>query len=389
MTSKPKICFVVNTDWFVKALLGDQFRALSERYDLVLLGNFTNDEISVSDAFPGKVVSIPIARELAPVRDLYALAALVRLFVKERFAAVHSLQPKAGLLTMVAAWLTRVPIRIHTMTGQVWVTRSGPMRQILKAMDRTLAWCATHMLTDSPSQRDFLIEQRIAAPGKVRVLGDGSVSGVDTARFKPSALDRQRVRSELGISDDAIMLLFVGRLSRDKGVGDLAKAFAELSVRHPKLALILVGPDEDGLRAAIEGAGAPTGIRFVDYTPYPERFMAAADIFCLPSYREGFGTVIIEAAAVGVPSVASRIYGVIDAVEEGVTGLLHQAGSVADLSKTLEVLITSPELRQTMGLKARARVEAQFSRNRLTEALIAYYEERLRVDTERSLRVRN
>ncbi|HSC29022.1 MAG TPA: sugar transferase, partial [Vicinamibacterales bacterium] len=282
---------------------------------------------------------------------------------------------KAGLLAMTAAWLTRVPVRVHTFTGQVWATRRGPSRVALKAIDRLVAGAATLAMADSPSQRDFLIEQGVARPSKLIVPGNGSVSGVDGMRFRPSSVLGWDYRERFGIPASHTLILFMGRLHRDKGVLDLARAFAALAGERPDLRLLMVGPDEQGLRREIEGicGSCLARLHFDGFTTTPEAAMAAADILCLPSYREGFGSVIIEAAAAGVPSVASRIYGVVDAIEEGRTGLLHEAGDVDGLIDCLRRLAADPGLRTTLGGAARDRALRDFSQDSLTSKVLDVY----------------
>jgi len=279
---------------------------------------------------------------------------------------------------MVAARIAGVPVRIHTYTGQVWMTRAGLMRSLLATADRAIARSATHLLADSPSQRRLLLESGIVRdPAKCRVLGSGSLSGVDPERFRADATVRAAVRSELGIPAQAPVFLFLGRLTRDKGLLDLARAFASLSADWPEAVLLLVGPDEDQLRPQIEstcGARA-THLRFAGYTQAPQRYIAAADVLCLPSYREGFGTVIIEAAAVGIPAIGSRIYGITDAIVEGETGLLHTPGDAADLAAKMTALMVDPPFRARLGARAQERASTEFHERRLTQALMDFYQE--------------
>jgi glycosyltransferase involved in cell wall biosynthesis len=300
---------------------------------------------------------------------------LVRLFTAHRFRVVHSVTPKAGLLAMLAAWLARVPVRIHTFTGQVWATRRGTGRMLLRAMDRLIARLATHVLVDSPSQRDFLIGSGVVSAGKASVLANGSICGVDAERFRPDAAARTRIRNEAGVRDDAILFLYLGRLSRDKGVLDLARAFAGLATQHTSAHLALVGPDEEGLRDRIGDIVGKFANRVSvrHFTARPEQSMAGADVFCLPSYREGFGQVAIEAAATGLPVIASRIYGIVDAVVEGETGLLHAPADVEALRSHMETLMLRPDLRRRLGEAGRARALRDFSAERVTRALLEYY----------------
>ncbi len=309
------------------------------------------------------------------MRDLMALVLLVRLFRAHHYDLVHSVTPKAGLLAMAAAWLAQVPSRIHTFTGQIWATRKGPTRVLLRAIDRLIALFATHVLVDSRSQREFLIANRVVAASKSAVLAEGSICGVDGERFRPDGVARVRIRAALGVPDDAVLFLYLGRLIRDKGVLDLAEAFVRLARRNSSAYLFVAGPDEEGLRRQMQGLLAPCAnrVRWSDYTDQPQECMAAADVFCLPSYREGFGQVAIEAAAVGLPVVASRIYGVVDAVADGETGLLYPPGEFESLHEHMETLLRQPELRRRLGIVGRARALRDFSAGQVTRSLLDYY----------------
>jgi len=268
---------------------------------------------------------------------------------------------------MLAAWLTGVPNRIHTFTGQVWATKRGWQRSALKLFDRLIVLFATRVLVDSPSQRDFLIAEGVLPRDKGMVIGCGSICGIDAQRFHPNAHVRETVRAELDISLQQTVILFLGRLNRDKGMLDLAAAFAAVAAQRTDVILVLVGAEEDVPFTRIQDiCGASSDrLRRVEFTAKPERYMAAADIFCLPSYREGFGQVIIEAGASGVPTVASRIYGVTDAVDDGKTGLLFPAGDVAALTQALLQLIVNRDLCQQMGEAAQMRALELFPSQKL------------------------
>jgi len=276
---------------------------------------------------------------------------------------------------MAAAWLARVPLRIHTFTGQVWATRKGPTRTLLRAIDGLIARCATHVLVDSRSQREFLIANRVVAASKSAVLAEGSICGVDGERFRPDGAARSRVRAAVGVADDAVLFLYLGRLSKDKGVFDLAFAFARLAQRHAAICLVLVGPDEERLGKQIKETvvACADRVRIIDHTDRPEDYMAAADVFCLPSHREGFGQVAIEAAAAGLPVIASRIYGIVDAVVDRETGLLHPPADVEVLRSHMETLLVQPDLRRKLGGAGRSRALRDFSTRRVTQALLEFY----------------
>ncbi|MBK6367970.1 MAG: glycosyltransferase [Polaromonas sp.] len=348
---------------------------LAQDYDLTLIANGVANEFFVSNASGVKIMPVAIARDINLIHDLKALLSLAGIFRREKFDAVHSITPKAGLLSMLAATLTRTPVRVHTFTGQVWATKSGWVREGLKALDRLIAWCATSLLTDSPSQRAFLIQEKIVAPEKIRVLGYGSVAGVDVNRFKPNANARQQIRSELHIGESEVVCLYLGRLNPDKGVQDLALAFAQIASQVPTAHLVIVGPDEADMSTGIAQTLAACSAQYhrVGFTNKPEDYMAAADIFCLPSYREGFGSVLIEAAAAGVPSLASKIYGITDAVDDGKTGILHEPKQVEQIAQGLLTLIQNDQLRKSMATQAQERAYQLFGTAVLVEAMRDFY----------------
>jgi glycosyltransferase involved in cell wall biosynthesis len=360
----------------LRAFLAPHVAALRERYAVTVVANVGDGE-PLPLAPDVEIISVPIERRIAPLRDFVALVRLLRLFLRTRFAAVQSVTPKAGLLTMVAGFLARVPVRIHFFTGQVWATRRGAARWFLKLMDRVIAGCATHVLVDSPSQRDFLIAEQVVSADRSRVLGKGSISGVDAARFKPDPAARARLRGRMGVGEDGVIFMYLGRLTRDKGVLDLAAAFARAAAADGRLRLLFVGPDEGGTRAALEhelGAARPRA-DFVGDTARPEEYLAAADVLCLPSYREGFGSTIIEAAACGVPAIGSRIYGITDAIDDGVTGLLIEPRDIAALAESMNRLAREAPLRRNLGERAREKALRDFSAAAITAELTRYYAE--------------
>ncbi len=370
-----RIAIVTAVPTTIQAFMRPHVRMLAADYDVTLISNGSPDSVTELLGPNVHFVSVGIERKISLVNDLRALLELTRLFRKERFDSVHSITPKAGLLSMVAARRARIPHRIHIFTGQVWATKTGMGRFILKSLDKVTASRATHVLTDSLSQRDFLIQNGVVREGKITVLADGSIAGVNLERFQFRETDRQQIRSEHNIREDALVFLFIGRLTRDKGVADLLLAFAKLAEHNTRVQLMVVGPDEDGLEPDVQALGEryPGRVHRVGYTDRPEIYFSAADVFCLPSYREGFGSVLIEAAAVGIPAIASRIYGVSDAVEDGVTGVLHTAASVDEIAAAMRRLAEDDSQRRAMGESAQQRAVAKFSEQRITQALVDYY----------------
>lgn len=359
MTKEKNIAFVVSSPTTL-IWLGSLINKLALEYNVSVVANF-DDDLPIDSKFLDEIeiVNIPIVREISISKDLKSLILLFKFFSSKDFLIVHSITPKAGFIAMFASWAARIPIRIHTFTGQVWYTRLGLFRLFLKLIDRLIVYLATVILIDSHSQKKFLEEENVVSEKNSFVVGEGSISGVDTTRFCRDLSVRERVRSEMG-AKEKIVILYVGRLKKDKGILDLIESFKVLRGKGLKVDLWIVGPDEEDLTSRISSV---EGIKQIPYTSKPESYMASADIFCLPSYREGFGNVVIESAACGLPSVVNCIYGLTDAVVQGKTGLFAKARSVESLTISIEELITNDNLRLELGNNALERVRKYFSQD--------------------------
>lgn len=370
------IAVVATTSFALRVYIALHIQALSKQYNIVIFSNFDGDPCS--DLFSPDVtlVHIPFARKIHLKTDIQTLFTLYKALLGGQFDAVHSLMPKSGLLAMVAGYAARIPLRIHLFTGQVWANKIGLKRALLKFMDKVNVWFSTDILVDSPSQRDFLTAENVVKDAKV--LGIGSVCGVDINRFHPNATWRDRVRADFGIAQDTFVFGYVGRMNPDKGVMDLATAFAGLYTTTD-VSLVFVGPDEENMQAAIMNAHPDLVDRifFTGHTDQPELFMNAFDVFCLPSYREGFGSTVIEAAACKVPALVSRIYGLTDAVEDGVTGLFHTPGDFEDIQKKMCCFLDSTDMRTKMAQAAFKRCHKEFSSDRIVGEMLKFYDRRL------------
>jgi glycosyltransferase involved in cell wall biosynthesis len=369
------VAIVVSHPGTARAFLNYQLGLLTDTYRVSVVANARPGELGF---LPTGVrpISVKLERRPAPLRDVLAVLTLFRIFRRERFDVVHSMTPKAGLIAMMAASASRVPVRLHTFMGEVWATHRGWSRWLLKNADRLTAALATDVLVVSPSERDFLRAEGVLHAEKGQVLGSGSVSGVDTERFSPDPAVRRSVREELGIPNDDVVSLFLGRLVRDKGVLDLVRAWQRIVATRTDGYLVVVGPDEENLFAP--GILRETKRMVVlDHSFEPERYLRAADVLCLPSHREGFGNVILEAACAAVPAIASRIYGIVDAVVDHQTGLLFPVGDVDSLTACMIKLMDEPNLRRRLGEAARVRAIRSFSQETVAEAVMRTYADAL------------
>lgn len=388
--AKVKICFVTTVPFQVNVFLEKHLLALLSYAEVIIITNQDDQkicELSNTLMDQARVCHVPFRRTISPVHDLFALLKLMMVLHRERPLIVQSLSPKAGLLCAIAGWLLQVPIRVHWFTGQVWVTKQGLMRKLLKTLDTLIAKLTTNLLADGLLQMDFLIQQGVVQRAKIEVLGNGSVCGVNVDRFQPNPKCRSSVRQKYGVPDNAVLGLFVGRVTPDKGVLELAQAIHILKQHGVSLYFAFVGPDEGNMSAAITLASGDDSQRIImtGFSATPELFMSAADFLVLPSYREGFNTTIIEAAACGIPAIGSRIYGIIDAIEEGKTGLLVEPRNPEQLAEAMRKLVVDRQYGSKLGSAARMRVLANFRSEHLTEALINYYDRLLRMANRTTL----
>lgn len=368
-----KIAFVTSNSLSAKVFLAPHLKHLSSKYEITLISNFDGVDMSdFKDIGIAHFKHVPISRNISLLRDPVALTILWWHFLTHRYHSVHSITPKAGLLGMLAAKLSFIPRRFHTFTGQVWVTKTGTFRTLLKQLDRLIAASTTVTLADSPSQAEFLFNEGVTR-STPEVLAQGSISGVDTKRFIFNPVSRLEIRQQLGIKETDILFLFLGRLCKDKGIDELISAFGELSTQHKSAHLLLVGPNEEQYDELFFSHLNNTNVHRVGFTNSPEDYYSVGDIFVLPSYREGFGTSVLEAAAAGLPAIASSIYGLSDAIEDQKTGILVPAKDELGLYNVMREMVANEQLRHNMGLAAYKRSCTDFSQQRIVEAMFDFY----------------
>lgn len=327
-----------------------------------------------------KVEPIVIPRQISPFADFCALIRLYIFFLKGNFDIVHSVTPKAGLLCAIAGVIARVPVRLHTFTGQAWMDLSGSIRWIAKACDWLIVRLNTRCYADSESQRGYLVDQDICRVSMVKVLGAGSLGGVDLKKYDADRLGQENrlTRAELSFPDKARIITFIGRVARDKGIAELVQAFNQVCKQIENVFLILVGPLEQKLgplpENILEEIRTNPKIKSIGYHPSPEKYLAISHLLCLPSYREGFPNVVLEAAALGIPTVGTSVIGLKDAVIDGETGLLVTPRDSLALAEAISLVLRDEKLRLRMGLAAKERVHSQFDAQYINSLILQEYE---------------
>lgn len=372
---KIRVVRVVTASYVVPWHLGNTLVRIADDFDVCVVGQ----GVSIyKNEYPNiKWVDIDLNRKVRVFSDLLSLFQLCSLFLSYKPDIVHSIMPKAGLLTALASTLCRVPVRLHTFTGQVWVTHTSKIKLFFYWADRLINNLNTLCLTDSPSQSQFLYDKSINQEGKpLPVLGNGSLSGVDLTRFDLANLKKpaSQLAKKLGINPQNFVFVFLARKTCDKGAIDIIHAFSQVAKLYPQSVLLFVGPDEsdgklDSLK--LEMPELFYNVICVPQVGNHELFLAISDVLCLPSYREGFGSIVIDAAALGVPAIGSNIVGLVDSIDDNKTGILFPAGDVDLLASAMLSLLDNPEKLNAMSKMARERVVELFSAEKL------YYELKL------------
>lgn len=376
MHNKPKIiraCTVSMSIGFVSGMLAD----LTKRYEVVLLSSPGPEMEDAKRNGQVKCIEVPMKRRISPLKDFISLCRLIGVFRKEKPVMVHSMTPKAGLLCMSAAWLTRVPVRVHTFTGLVWPTAKGMQRQILKITDRITCFCATHVIPEGQGVLSDLKTGKITNK-EMKVLGYGNVRGIDMDRFsrRPDILELAKaIRNE-----DVFTFLFVGRIVGDKGINELIDAFAKLHGEY-NIRLILVGSYERTLDPLLsktqEQIDNVPDIVFVgeQFGDNLIAYYAAADCFVFPSYREGFPNTVLEAGAMGLPCIVTDINGSREIVVDGNNGIIIPPKDENALYEAMKTMVEDSVLREQMSSNARPMIESRFEQGYVRQCLYDYYDQ--------------
>jgi glycosyltransferase involved in cell wall biosynthesis len=335
------------------------------------------EQIGAKEGYP--VYSVAMKREIAPGYDLRALFQIWHLLRRIQPMICNSGTPKAGLLVGLAAWLTRVPCRVYTLRGLRLETARGWKRMILTLTEKIACFTAHRVVCVSASLRERAIALGLVARSKTVLLGAGSSNGVDPSRFEPTpekAALAASLREKLGIRPNQPVIGFAGRFTRDKGLPELVTAFQSIRKELPGAILILIGDYEDGdpvpknIRDAIE---LEAGIRRIEFTSQIELYYLVMNLFVLPTHREGFPNTVLEAQATGLPVITTDATGAVDAVDNGITGLITPVGDAAKLAEAVLALLSDPIRMQSMGRLGRERIFREFRNETLWEALASLY----------------
>jgi glycosyltransferase involved in cell wall biosynthesis len=357
----------------------DNLAFLNEEFEVCAISSQKNELDSIGLREGVRTYHIPMKRPISLWRDIFCFIKFIYLFVKEQPDIVHGNTPKASLLSMVAAKITGVKVRIYMCHGLRYQGTQGKLRWLLMKMEKITCFCASEVICVSHGVKDTLVKDGLCSSGKAVVIHYGSASGINLNHFKieNKEIKRGEIRDTLGIKNDDFVFLFIGRLVKDKGIDELVASFTELNKTHRSTHLILVGTDDGKMNPVslstkdqIETNNNIHAVgRIADVRPY----LLASDTFVLPSYREGFGIVLMEAGAMGVPCITTDIIGCNEIIIQGENGEIIPPRDEKALYEKMKEWVESPQKIAYMAKNARPLIEERYDQKLVWNALLEEY----------------
>lgn len=377
---KPKLIRITTVPISMDKLLYGQLSYMSDYYNITAISSDETYLKKVGEREGVATHAIEMSREITPIKDLLALIALVRLLKREKPLIVHSHTPKAGIVGMLAAKIAKVPFRLHTVAGMPLMEATGLKRKILNVVEKLTYACASHVYPNSVGLKDIIVSMKFCNPQKLKVLGNGSSNGINTQFFNPDQISKSQtddLRKQHNITDSDFVFVFVGRLVKDKGINELVIAFEQVQKFHAHAKLLLVGHYENELdplfpktvalinqNASIISVGFQTDVR-----PY----LKLSNILVFPSYREGFPNVVMQAGAMGLPSIVTNINGCNEIITEGVNGTIIPVKDQMELKVKMQLYIENPELYLSQRANARFQITSRYDQKVIWEAIHQEY----------------
>ncbi|RTY92291.1 glycosyltransferase family 4 protein [Flavobacterium sp. GT3R68] len=377
--NKKKIIRTSTIAMSLNFLLKGQLAFLKQNYEVIAVSGADHhlDEVALREGV--RTVNLQMQRAISPVKDIISLWKLYRLFKKEKPFIVHSITPKAGLLSMTAAYFAGVPVRMHTFTGLIFPSKTGMLQKILIRMDKLLCHFATNVYPEGEGVKHDLVRYKITAK-PLNVLANGNVNGIDSNYFDPnlySAEVNTMLKHGLGINTGDFVFIFVGRLVSDKGMNELVTAFKKLNANHDDVKLLLVGPFENDLDPldadTLQEIKQHKNIISVGFQNDIRPYLAIADVLVFPSYREGFPNVVLQAGAMGLPAIVTDINGCNEIVIDNLNGIIIPAKDSKAVQDAMQKLLQDTDLRNHLQQQSRNLIISRYEQKLVWEALLLEY----------------
>ncbi|EDM42996.1 glycosyl transferase, group 1 [unidentified eubacterium SCB49] len=379
--TKPKLIRITTIPLSLEKLLEGQLSFMQQYYDVTAVAA-EEERLSQYGKDNGvETFHLNLTRKITPIKDFLAVVKLYVFLKKTKPTIVHTHTPKAGIVGMMAAWLARVPHRLHTVAGLPLMEATGIKRTILNTVEKLTYYFTTKVYPNSEGLKTFIETENLTHPSKLKIIGTGSSNGIDTTYFDPnlfSETQNEQSRASWKIPETDFVFIFVGRLVADKGINELVKAFSAITTTHKNSTLLLVGPLESELDPLL-----PETLKLIsenpkivttDYQKDVRPFFAISNALAFPSYREGFPNVVMQAGAMGLPSIVSNINGCNEIIEEGVNGLIIPKKNDNALQEAMQKLLTDVSLQEKLSNQARKSITSRFERMHMWNAIYKEYQ---------------
>jgi len=380
LKNKPKLIRITTVPISLEKLLENQLRFMKNFFEVIAVSS-DDQRLQLFGKEQGvDTFHVDLTRKITPIKDLKAVFKLYKFLKKEKPSIVHTHTPKAGIVGMLAARFANVPIRMHTVAGLPLMESSGMKRSVLNIVEKLTYSCATNVYPNSKGLKEFIIKEKLTSKNKLKILGNGSSNGIDTIHFSPSQVsdfEKRQLRTNLNITKNDFVFVFVGRLVGDKGINELVQAFTKMSKTHTNSKLLLVGPLETDLAPLLPNtlneikmndAIIYTGFQ-TDVRPY----LAISDVLVFPSYREGFPNVVMQAGAMGLPSIVTDINGCNEIIQSDVNGIIIPVKDVQAIYDAMEKLVNDKSYYNKLQDKSRPLIVKNYSQSDLWNALFMEY----------------
>lgn len=395
---KYKLLRTATVSMSLNVLLKGQLRFFQNNgFDVTCVSSYSPELYAFGLREGVRVRVVEMTRKISPFYDLYSLWRMYLLIKEIRPDIVHSHTPKAGIISMLAARIAGVPVRLHTVAGLPLMETRGIKKLILKSVEILIYLCCTKVLPNSFGLQDYILKERLVNRAKAKVLGNGSSNGIDTEFFSVLSISTQTIASiklNLGICDSDFVFLYVGRLVKDKGINELVEAFLTVyestnSVYRPNVKLLLVGPFEMDLDPVSDKTlkiiRDNNSILLTGYVSDVRPYFALSDCLVFPSYREGFPNVVLQSGSMGLPSIVSDINGCNEIISDGLNGLIVPPKDVKSLTLAMKRVCFDPNFKIQSGMIAREIIESRYEQKVFWNLLKSEYLTQLKLTTKYSI----
>jgi len=377
---KSKLIRITTVPLSLEKLLEGQLSFMKQFFEVTAVSSEKEQLLTFGKQEGVTTFYLPLTRKITPFKDIRSVWRLYRFLKRETPQIVHTHTPKAGIVGMMAAYLAKVPFRLHTVAGLPLMEATGLKRVVLNAVERWTYRFSTRVYSNSKGLYDIILAEKLISKNKLKIIGNGSSNGIDANYFSKKHFSEEEITNkkiELGISENEFVFVFVGRIVKDKGINEMVAVFTKLQNSHPKISLVLVGPLESDLNPisskTTKEISVNSKIFWTGYQNDVRLFLAIGNVFVFPSYREGFPNVVMQAGAMDLPAIVSDINGCNEIIHQHENGIIIPRKNETALFDAMEKLLIDKKLYNTLKQKSRSMILNRYNRQDMWQSILNEY----------------